>query len=238
MSSASADKSSLRKLFQLQETDVALGQAAESQRRVAASLKDNQSVVKAKAVLEAALKRETELKEAQHKLEWEIDDLSSKINAAQEKLYSGKVGNPKELASLQQESQQFQVNRRSREDRELEIMEQLEAATAAASAARRKFEATEAAWREEHSALLTEAGKLKAELAALEAQRRDLTAALEPSVVQFYERLRAGKGRAVVTVEQGVCSGCRISLFTAQLRQARMGNLVQCGNCGRILYVA
>jgi len=238
MSSASADKNSLRRLFQLQEVDIALAKAAKSQQRVAAGLKDSQSVVKAKAALAAALKRETELKEAQHKLEWEIDDLSTKINVTQEKLYSGKVGNPKELGSLQQECQQFKTNRQSREDRELEIMEQLETATAAADAARRKFEATEAAWREEHSTLLAEAGKLKAELTALEAKRRDLVAALEPAMVQFYERLRAGKGLAVVTVEQGVCSGCRISLFTAQLRQARMGNLVQCGNCGRILYVA
>ena len=56
MSSASADKSSLRNVFQLQEVDVALGQAAESQRRVAVSLKDSQSVVKAKAALEAQVR--------------------------------------------------------------------------------------------------------------------------------------------------------------------------------------
>ncbi|MEE8619379.1 MAG: C4-type zinc ribbon domain-containing protein [Dehalococcoidales bacterium] len=35
-----------------------------------------------------------------------------------------------------------------------------------------------------------------------------------------------------------MCRGCRISLSAAELQQARSGSLVQCSNCGRILFLA
>ena len=38
-------------------------------------------------------------------------------------------------------------------------------------------------------------------------------------------------------VEQGICRGCRISLPTTDLQQARSGKLVQCSSCGRILFL-
>lgn len=37
-------------------------------------------------------------------------------------------------------------------------------------------------------------------------------------------------------VDQGTCYGCQIQLPTINLQQARSGNLVQCSNCGRILF--
>ncbi|MDI6814491.1 MAG: hypothetical protein QMC90_00160 [Dehalococcoidales bacterium] len=40
------------------------------------------------------------------------------------------------------------------------------------------------------------------------------------------------RGTAVAKVEQGLCRGCRISLSTAKLQQARSGSLVQCSSCG------
>jgi uncharacterized protein len=238
MSSASADKSSIRRLYGLQQVDTGLRQAADSLLQTEASLKDERRLVAARAALDVAVKTETEIGEALHQLEWEADDFSAKIKTIGDKLYSGKVGNPKELSNLQQESDQFQARRKAVEDAGMETMERLEKATAAAQTARDTLAKVEQARKEQRQLLSTKAVQLKDEINSLKAERQELVTVLDPAVVKLYERLRGQSGVAVATVEQGVCSGCRISLFAAQLRQARAGELTQCGNCGRILYIA
>jgi uncharacterized protein len=238
MSSASADKSSIRRLYGLQQVDTGLKEAAASLLKIEASLKDERRLAAARAVLAAAVKTETEIAETMHQLEWEADDLSSKVKTIQDKLYSGKVGNPKELANLQQESEQFQHRRKTVEDTGMETMERLEKATAIAQAARDKLASVERSRKEQKQVLLTKAAGLKDEINSLKAERQESLTALDPAAVKLYERLRGQFPVAVATVERGVCSGCRISLFATQLRQARAGELTQCGNCGRILYIA
>jgi len=39
-------------------------------------------------------------------------------------------------------------------------------------------------------------------------------------------------------VEQGICRACRISLSANILQKARSGQPVQCGSCGRILFIS
>ena len=46
------------------------------------------------------------------------------------------------------------------------------------------------------------------------------------------------KKPAVARVEQGICQACRISLSASGLQHARSGQPVQCGTCGRILYIS
>ncbi len=237
MRSANADKNSIRRLYELQQADTGLKQAADSLAQTEAALKDERRLVAAGAALNAAVKIETGLKETLHQQEWEADDFSTKIKAIRDKLYSGKVGNPKELSNLQQESDQFQARRKTVEDAGMETMERLEKATAAAQAARDKLANVERARKEQQQLLSAKAAGLKDEIISLKAERQALVTALDPAAVKLYERLRGQFPVAVATVEQGVCSGCRISLFAAQLRQARAGELTQCGNCGRILYI-
>src|SRR5206468_3003031 len=78
----------------------------------------------------------------------------------------------------------------------------------------------------------------KKELAAPEADRDQLAAAVDESVLPRYERLRKSKGENVVVgVAHGVCGGCHMKL-QRQVIVTCQGNqeIVACPNCGRILY--
>ena len=66
------------------------------------------------------------LQKAQHDLEWVIEDLTGKINKAQDELYSGRIRNPKELSNLEQEVAALKASRSGKEDEAIELMEQLE----------------------------------------------------------------------------------------------------------------
>ena len=79
---------------------------------------------------------------------------------------------------------------------------------------------------------------LKNELAELESNRDQLSAAVDGGLLARYERLLRHKGeKVVVGIDHGVCGGCHMKL-PVQLIVSCQGqqDVVSCSNCGRILY--
>jgi len=222
-----------RQLYQLQELDLEIESDERALEQVTGQIGESQAVVKAKAQLESEQQRLEELKHQQHTAEWEIDDITGKIAAAEEKLFSGQVKNPKELASLQQDVDMLktQCNR-------LEIIDQVEQSEAAVAGITAELKTMTADWQRQQKQLAEEMARLKAVLADLKQKWQRLSQEIKPETVEFYQQLRERKGTAVARVEQGICRGCRISLPTTDLQRARGNNLVQCSSCGRILFLA
>jgi uncharacterized protein len=69
------------------------------------------------------------------------------------------------------------------------------------------------------------------------ARKLELEAKLEPIELGRFNRLIVGRhGRAVVTVENGTCTGCRTKLRGPLLAQLREKTILNCESCQRILY--
>ena len=109
-----------RQLYQLQEIDLKAESDQQGLERMVSQLGENRAVVKARADLESAQKQLAEFGHRQHSAEWEIDDVVSKVKAAEEQLYSGRIKNPKELASLQHEVELLKARRGQLENSALE----------------------------------------------------------------------------------------------------------------------
>lgn len=228
----------VKQLYQLQVFDLEIEAARRSLQKTCGKLGVSQALIKARADLAALAERLESMSREQKTLEWEIDDHSGKIADLEKKLYGGKVSNPKELTGLQQDAEALKKRRKQAEDRALEVMEQRELTAAGIKSRRDDLATMEQVWRAEQAVLEKEAGELSARIESLERRREELKAGLEAVLGELYEKLKAQKGNAVASVEQGICQGCRISLSQAQLRQVRTGGLIHCGNCGRILHLA
>jgi predicted nucleic acid-binding Zn-ribbon protein len=227
-----------KQLYELQEVDLELESRGQALGQVVAQLGESQVVLSARAGLASENKRLKELGHKQHSLEWEIDDVTTKIAKAEEELYSGRTKNPKELANLQHEIEMLKAKRSELEDGAIEVMEQVEAATAGVGAMGRELETLEAEWRADQEKLTAEKERLEAELVGLKQKREAVSSQVDSEVIVFYGELKKQKGTAVARVEQGVCRGCRLSLSNAELQRARGGSLMQCSSCGRILFLA
>lgn len=227
-----------KQLYQLQEVDLELEANEQALRQIASQQRESQAVVKARTKLTSANQRLEELKQQQQSLEWEIDDLANKLAPAQEKLYGGSVRNPKELANLQHEVEGFKSKREQLENKALEVMEQIELAVASVATISNESKNLTAEWQSQQQQLSNNAEELKAMQSDLKHKREALSANIDPETIEFYDKLKQQKGTTMARVEQGICRGCRISLSTAELQQARGGSLVQCSNCGRILFLA
>jgi len=227
-----------RQLYQLQELDLEIESDERALKRVTSQLGESQAVVKAQAQLQSEQQRLEELRHQQHSAEWEIDDITTRIATAEETLFSGRVKNPKELASLQQDVEMLKNRRSQLEERALEIIEQVEQSEAAVAGISSELKTLTADWKRQQKQLANEKTKLQTALADLKGRWQLRSAEIEPETFEFYQQLRKGKGTAVARVEQGICRGCRISLPTTDLQRARGNNLVHCSSCGRILFLA
>ena len=226
-----------KQLYQLQDIDLELESNEQALNQIASQLGESQALVRAQTEFTQAHQHVEELKRQQHSAEWEINDLVDKLTAAEKKLYSGTITNPKELTSLQHEVDGLKARRDQLEDETLRIMAQVELATASVASIRSELKRLEAEWHNQQQQLSTDMEQLKTTLSDLKHKRQQLSANIDPSAVEFYHELKKQKGTAVAKIEQGICCGCRISLSTAELQQARSGSLVQCSSCGRILFL-
>ena len=228
--------SAAKQLYQLQEIDLEVESSEQAVSQIASQLGESEVVVRAQAELTLEQQRLDELKRQQHSAEWEIDDLISKLTPAEEKLYSGRIGNPKELTSLQQEVDALKVRRNQLEAEAIEIMDKVELVTASVTEKSSEFKRLEAEWHRQQQQLSVDMEHLKTILADLEQKRELLLAGIDPEAVESYRGLKKQKGTAVAKVERGICRGCGISLTTAMLQRAKSGSQVQCSNCRRILF--
>jgi predicted nucleic acid-binding Zn-ribbon protein len=227
----------LRHLYQLQELDLEI-EAEEKKLQEKLSLrKESDELIAAQAGLTSAQQRLDELKKQQKSAEWQADDITSKIKTVEDQLYGGKVRNPKELESLHLEAELLKKKRDELETSLLELMDRVESAQKEMTKASHEFKMVETKWQNEQKRLAEEIEALKEKSARLKQSRQALAGVLDARILDLYSRLRKHKGYAIVKVEQGICRGCRISLPSSDLQQARSGHLVHCSSCGRILFL-
>ncbi|MBA7666376.1 hypothetical protein ES703_74456 [subsurface metagenome] len=225
-------------LNQLQEVDLELKSNEQALNQITRQIGESKAVVETQNKLASERQHLEELTHQQHSVEWEIDDITSKLTTVEEKLYSGRVRNPKELTDLQHEADGLKDRRAKLEDKALEIMEQVELATKGVATLDSELKRLENEWQSQQQKLSADLERLKVIISDLKDKRQLLAAEIDPQVFEIYQELKKQRGTAVAKVEQGLCCGCRILLPVTEFQQVRTGSLVRCSSCGRILFLA
>jgi predicted nucleic acid-binding Zn-ribbon protein len=229
--------STAHKLYQLQEIELEIEFDEKALSQCLAQLGESEAINRIKFRIQTTSKQLEELEQKQHSAEWQIEDIEAKLTAVKEKLYGGRVTNPKELASLQQEEKSLETQRERLEEETLQVMERVEAVTADLAALNIELKGMEEGWRNQQKELSAEIGRLKESISELKGKRKMALAGIDAGTLDYYNRLKKQKGWAVAKIEQGTCRSCRISLSTAELQRARGDQLVECNSCHRILFL-
>ena len=227
-------------LYALQEIDSAIEAIKASLMAVEEQLGESEELIAGRQAVEEGRAALEGVSKEQRDLDWQVDDLRSRVSGVEGKLYGGSVRNPKELSSMQEEANILRGQLRRREDELLDLMVRVEEKQAALREAEESLAEVEKRWRQEQEELVNQKGRLEDELAGLEERRRQQSGVVGARALALYDNLlERRQGRAVVKVERGMCGGCRISLPMTVLQKARSGlDVVQCVSCERILYVS
>ncbi len=226
-----------KQLYQMQEIDLEIESEEKSLSQRNSQMGERQALDDAQDRLASEQQHLDELRRQQHDAEWEVDGILSKIAIAEEKLYGGKITNPKELSSLQHEVSTMKGKSDELENSALEIIDRVEAAEKSVAEETSELQKMEDEWQRQQQQLSEGIEQLKSRLAELRQKRQQLSEEIESQAVKLYEKIRQQKKPPVARVEQGICHICRISLSASELQRARSGQPVQCGSCGRILFI-
>lgn len=224
-------------LAELQNVDTRIDENAAQRAQLEHTLAENAGVLAAQAARDTADRTALQLKSELKTLELETAGLTDKLKQINERLYSGRITNAKELAGMNQDEKMLARRKGELEDRELLLMEQIDAADREAEAKRAHWEqaVAEKGARDEQS---------RAALQGLEASDRDLLrkrdglrAQVPAASLAVYDGLRASKkGRAVALLKGTACGACGFEVPSGLISRVKLGDdLVTCVNCGRIL---
>jgi uncharacterized protein len=226
-------------LYALQRVDIQLARQGRRYKTVEANLGESDALVQARAKLKTATEQHHHWHAISTDRDLEAQSLAEKLRSEGERLYSGRVTNPKELGDIQHEIEYLKRRQANLENQQIEAMIALEEATTNLAIANEEFVVTEAAWKGENIDLHQEYETLKKELAQLFAQRKQVLQALSEKDRNEYSSLqRLRKGLAVVLVQEGRCTTCNVSIPKRDLERAvQMDDIMHCSGCDRILYV-
>ena len=192
--------------------------------------KPNADTLRAEANTLAAVQKDTELT---------LAGIESKIKAATDKLYSGKVTSPRELEDLQAGIDALGRQKATLEDELLVHMEAAATAEQAAKAAELDVAKITRAYRTLKDTNTTREAELLAEIKAMEPMRKPLVNAIaDKAVVKQYELIRerkGGAGAAFMTWDR-TCTSCGMMVNGTTVNAVTDGLvLATCEHCSRIL---
>jgi len=226
-----------RQLYQLQLVDSEWDGKHQRLGAIDESLGDDREVVRAQeavAETEAALDK---LRAQLRSLELEVSGLNDKLRKNQERLYGGKVRNPKELSGLQEEAAALRRRRAELEDDQLTLMIGVEEEEAELAERQARLRQIESSWRAEQELLATEKEELELRSAELEDQRAAIRDRLGAGDLADYDDLRQRFGGiAVVVLRRGICQTCGVDVPTSVARAVERGEGTHyCPVCNRLL---
>jgi predicted nucleic acid-binding Zn-ribbon protein len=144
-----------------------------------------------------------------------------------------------EFNALKHEIERYGKDVDTLETQELELMEKADGLKAELKAAQESLAAIQAGVDEEVKMLDERAIAFEAEAAQLEAERNAKAAEVDEDTFSLYSRLLKTRGAPVLVAlsDSGQCRGCHVkAISSVQARVRGEKELVQCENCGRILF--
>lgn len=224
-------------LYQLQLLDSEWEDRSSRLAVVEESLGETDDVIRARQAVQETEEALKGLRSRSRALELDVASVDAKLKKNQERLYSGRVRNPKELSSLQSEAGALRRRMSELEDEQLELMITVEEEEAELAERQARLRQIEANWRQDQAALLAERDKLEGRLAVLEEELRRKRARFGPADLAGYDDLRARYGGVgVARLKGGICQMCGVDVPTGVARAVERGEGVHyCPVCNRLL---
>jgi len=227
----------LAKLHEVQKIDAQI-----YQREQAIKALDSGNLLKQKAIelMKQHEAAKAELQKAEAALcnrELELKGVEQKRAVVHEKLYSGRITNPKELGDIEKDEQMLDAQIRQIEEVVLELMQQAEDARTTEAKLHGEFDAAKRKWQETMGRTQTETARLEKEIAALRPERDQHAAQVEKPLLRRYDDIRQRReGIGMAMTANDMCPACHIKLTPQVLHRLREGeDLTFCENCARIL---
>ncbi len=195
-------------------------------------------LAESKASVETLRQRVRQAEVDRKKLELDVGTRAESVSRLKTQQYQTRKND--EFQAIGHEIERYENEIRKIEDDELELMVLADKMKADLTAEETKAAATRDSIARQTDDLDEKSKALESQLQGLTTERSNLATKIDEDLLARFERLFKSKGdAAVVAIEHGVCTGCHMKVTTATAAGVKAGKeIVNCENCGRILYDA
>ena len=195
-------------------------------------------LAESKASVETLRQRVRQAEVDRKKLELDVGTRAESVSRLKTQQYQTRKND--EFQAIGHEIERYENEIRKIEDDELELMVLADKIKADLAAEETKAAATRDSIARQTADLDEKSKALESQLQGLTTERSNLATKIDEDLLAGFERLFKSKGdAAVVAIEHGVCTGCHMKVTTATAAGVKAGKeIVNCENCGRILYDA
>ena len=155
------------------------------------------------------------------------------------KRYAGQMNvlrTSKEFETVKRQMDAQRVWNKENETKELELLEQVDVKVKDVEKNSAALADAEAMLAKETERVEKEVAELRVQYDTIAAERATLAKDLPEKELTIYDRIAAGRGQAIATVEKGNCSACFMKIPAQVHNMALLAKeLVCCPSCGRIL---
>jgi predicted nucleic acid-binding Zn-ribbon protein len=193
-----------------------------------------QKLAGTKAVLENAKTGVKADEAARRKYETAIQDLQQKISKYRDQSLEVKTND--QYKALMHEIQFAEQDIRANEDKILELMVNAEEREKSVKAAEIELKAEMAEIEKEKNDARQRTAEDEKQLADWHGRRDKARAGVNPDLLRHYDRVSKFRGTGLAEVRDQKCVGCQVVLRPQTFNEVRIGQMVICESCQRILY--
>ncbi len=231
--------SMIKKLWQLQQTDSGIEDGKKRLAEILQAQKPTVSIMTLRQAVQALTDKVDRLETAYLTDEESLVEIDGVLDVDVNKLYSGKVKNPRELTDLQNRVDGLQKRKADVEEKLTDYLTAIESTQEKLDLLAGQLSFEEGEWEATCVALKEEQTHVALQVNDWIAQREAMHAKLDESARNSYDRLfRIKRGVAVSALRQGICQTCRVGVTNNLIREAQARKIVNCTSCGRMLYAA
>jgi len=191
-----------------------------------------------RASVEVLKQRARQVEMDRKKLELDVGTRAETIARLKTQQYQTRKND--EFQAIGHEIERYENEIQKIEDEELDLMVLADKVKADLAEEEKKAAAAKDSITRQTADLEDKSKALESQLQGLTTERSELAGKIDEDLLARFERLFQSKGdAAIVAIEHGVCTGCHMKVTTATASQVKAGKeIVNCENCGRILYDA
>lgn len=227
----------LAKLHEVQKIDTQIFKREQALKAQASGEAEKQKAIGLLKEYDAAQATRKSLETGLKDRELALKSVEAKRDTVHERLYSGRVHNPKELGDLQIDEESLNAHIRELEEPLLTLMDQVETARASTTRLANEVSDAKRRWKEVVARSTAETTRLQQEIAALRPERAQQAALVDKSLLRRYDDIRQRRdGIGMAMTANDSCPICHIKLTSNLVQKLReKEELTYCENCGCIL---
>lgn len=201
-------------------------------------INSKQEILESKKTLDEFITKIETKKSEISEIETQSNKLVIKLKQNNDALYAGKIKNPKEMQSIEEENISLKKRIQVYEESLFELMLVNEENEQALKIDTERHNNLLLMKEKEKTALLIEKQALSESLEKLKIEKSPIEKQIKEELVQKYNHLRSTKNRlAVATVKDNACTACGNMITPAEIQKIKSANEeYYCQICKRILY--